>query len=304
MTTTHDPVGWLADDSLTILLFHGVIPRHEHRVRNYIRKHIDEERFIAVLQGFLRAGGVPISMEEALAAREAGRPPPPRAFAVTFDDGFANNLEVAAPILERLNIPAIFYVATDFVDRNRMSWVDRVEMALEEAPPGRLRLPWGERGFAGAEDKIAALTEMRAIVKRERRFDGDALATDVQRQLGWEPTFSGDGPLDRKLTWAQIRELADNPLFMVAGHSHTHPILSHLDDDALRWEIETSLRLLADKAGIRNRHYAYPEGLAHCYSPTVIAALRACGVACCPSAETGRNGPEVGLFDLRRIPVT
>jgi peptidoglycan/xylan/chitin deacetylase (PgdA/CDA1 family) len=304
MTEPDDYAAHLDDDCPVILLFHGVVRRHAWRVRNYTRKHVDQDRFRAVLAALTKAGGVPVGMDDVLRAWESGGALPPRAFVVTFDDGFANNLEVAAPILADMRIPATFYVTTGFIEENRMSWVDRAETALEDAAPGRLTLPWGERRFSDDAGKIAVLAEMRTMIKSDRRLDGDEIATLVQRSVGLEPTFSGDGPLDRKLTWAETRALAQTEGFLVAGHSHTHAILSHLDSDALEREISLSLALLAEKAGVRNRHYAYPEGLTQHYSPAVIQMLQAYGVACCPSAESGRNHRGVGLFDLRRIAVT
>jgi hypothetical protein len=61
-----------------------------------------------------------------------------------------------------------------------------------------------------------------------------------------------------------------------------------------------SLRLLGDALGEPVRHYSYPEGLAHCYSPAVIAALRERGVVCCPTALPGTNPVGTDLFELRR----
>lgn len=68
------------------------------------------------LTGLLARGFTPWPLERLVAASEAGEPIPARVFAVTFDDGFVNNLTAALPILESLNVPATVFLATAFLD--------------------------------------------------------------------------------------------------------------------------------------------------------------------------------------------
>jgi peptidoglycan/xylan/chitin deacetylase (PgdA/CDA1 family) len=299
------PAARLRDNELTIFLFHGVVEEHRHVVRNYLRKHIDRAWFSTILRE-LCAAGTPMSMDEVIEIGAAGRAFPPRAFAITFDDGFANNLTVAAPILDAAKLPATFYITTSFVQDNAMSWIDRIEWCFEELPTVSLRLPWNsaavEAGDAAA--KMALLSDIRAHVKADDSIDVDAFVSSGFGQCGVEEVRSTDDPLDRKMTWPELRELASHERFSVGGHSHTHAILSFLDPPALAAELDTSLALLRERAGAGPRHYSYPEGLAHCYSPAVIAALRERGVVCCPTAEDGTNPPGTSLFGLKRVMVT
>lgn len=293
----------LTDDGLAIFLLHGVIERQRHRVRNYTRKHLEKDYFADFLHALLEAGGVPVSLEQVIAAREGNSSLPSRAFAITFDDGFRNNLTVAAPVLADFEIPATFYVTTGFVAENTMSWVDRIEISVETAPRATLRLPWGERSYDDPATACTVLDDIRLHAKRDPALDLDAFADGIQAQLGRPGIRSSDDPLDRKLTWAEVRELAAPDLFTVGGHTHTHAILAFLDDEALDAELGTSQALLNAEAGLSCRHYSYPEGLAHCYSDRVIAALRARGTVCCPTAEDGINRGALDLFRLKRIMV-
>ena len=79
--------------------------------------------------------------------------------------------------------------------------------------------------------------------------------------------------------------------------------MSTLSFEDLRYEIDTSLGLLKEKAGIEAKHFAYPQGLAQHYSLSVIQALKERGVRCCPTAIDGINTSRTGLFDLRRYMV-
>jgi peptidoglycan/xylan/chitin deacetylase (PgdA/CDA1 family) len=292
----------LRSDRFVIFLFHGVISQQTHAVRNYNRKHLEADYFADSLKCLLAAGGHPTSLDEVVAAHAAGEDLPPQSFIVTFDDGFLNNLTVAAPILADLSIPATFYVTSDFIESNRMSWVDRIEWAVERLPSGRLSLPWAAQAtFADNDSKRTLLSDIRVHVKSDRTITMDDLASDIQRQLGLPETWSSDDPLDQKMTWGQVAELAAHPLFEVGGHSHTHGILAFLDEPELEKEINLSIAMLRDKAGIAPRHYSYPEGLEHCYSDMVIDKLKARGVVICPSAIDGDNNRVSDLFHLRRV---
>ena len=294
----------LQEQEVAIFLFHGVVREHVHVVRNYMRKHIDRTRFLQVLRE-LKSSGTPISLDDLVATMESGRKPPPRSFVVTFDDGFENNLSVAAPVLDKLGIPATFYVTTSFIEQNLMSWVDRLEWCLEAVPACVLHLPWRTEliEVAGTQAKVALLTEIRAKAKSDRTLDVDRFVSSMFAQCGKDEIRSSDDPLDRKMTWAQVAELAKSPLFTLGGHSHSHAILSFLSPPALAAELDRSMVLLAAN-GIGPRHYSYPEGLPHCYSPAVVRALRGRGVVCCPTAVDGTNPVGTSLFHLNRIMVT
>ncbi|MCO6431387.1 MAG: polysaccharide deacetylase family protein [Deltaproteobacteria bacterium] len=293
-----------SSEGLIIYLFHGVLDTPSKGVTNAIRKHIEKEYFEAVLKNALQSG-TPLSMDEVLQIKQERRRYPPRSFAVTFDDGFENNYSVAAPILEELNIPATFYVTTDYVDRNLMSWIDRIEYCLETATEGRVTLPWesNARRFKGDSEKLEILNEIRLRVKSDASIEVTTLVSQIFHQCGVPVVSQLSDQLNKKMSWEQVRRLHGEKLFTIGGHSHSHPILAFLSGPRLREEIETSIRLLKERAGIESRHYAYPEGKAHHYNESVIAVLKEHGIICCPSAIEGINSGEEDLFDLKRTMV-
>ncbi|MBI4615891.1 MAG: polysaccharide deacetylase family protein [Planctomycetes bacterium] len=292
----------LLEDGVAIFLFHGVLSRPRPGVRNYTGKHLVLDEFVRVIEELL-ASGSPISMPRLAAARKGDRLPP-RAFAITFDDGFENNRMVAAPVLAAHGVPATFYVTTGFIESNGASWIDRIEYAVGRVPGAHLSLPSSgiEGAFAGDVEKKDLLDRIRRAVKADRSIDPYAFADEVWRQLRVEE-MAPDPELDRKMDWAGVRELAANPLFTIGGHGHTHRILEFLPDEELERELDASFRLLTSNLGRPPEHYSYPEGLAHCYSDRVIAALARRGVVSCPTAEDGTNRPGDDPFRLKRIAV-
>lgn len=297
-------VDLLPEDGLAIFLFHGVIPRQKHAVRNYTGKHILAPLFAESMRRLAQEGHA-LSMDEVLAHCESGERLPPRAFAITFDDGFENNRSVAAPILADFGIPATIYVTSDFIERNGMSWIDRIEQAVEEAPAQLLDVEWAQAPFplTDTESRIAFLNAVRKHVKSTPGCDANAFADALTARLGKAGGSAADDLLDLKLTWPQVRELHESDLFTIGGHSHTHAILSFLSPEQLATELDTSLSLLQQKAAVGPEHYSYPEGLQHCYSDAVITALKQRGVRCCPTAIEGINRAGEDPFHLRRIMV-
>jgi peptidoglycan/xylan/chitin deacetylase (PgdA/CDA1 family) len=294
----------LHDNALSIFLFHGVVKGNEHPVRNYTSKHIAEDDFVRHMKE-LSAAGVALSMDEVLDRCREGVSFPPKAFAITFDDGFENNISVAAPVLADFSIPATFYLTSGFVDGNAMSWIDRIEYCLEEAGDVTVQLPWndGLSRITSAGDAIRVLDEIRREVKASPEMDVEGLVAMLFDQCGVEPIRSSDDSLDLKMTWKQVRELDADPAFTVGGHTHTHAIMSYLSPSALDREIDISLDLLRDRAGIVSRHYSYPEGQADHYSEEVILALKNRGIECCPTAIDGVNEQGSDPFHLKRIMV-
>lgn len=291
------------DGSVTIFLFHGVIGKQRHQLRNYTRKHLPVDEFDRII-GRLRVLGTPVSMDQVLENCESGKAFPKRAFAVTFDDGFENNFSVARPVLERHNVPATVYVTSGFVDENGMSWIDRIELAFEIIESGEITLPWSPQSckFYDVSSKISILDDIRLHVKSDPCIDADEFVRDIFSRLGLNEIRCSNDPLDLKMTWSQVRAWCA-PGYTVGGHSHSHAILSHLEPARLDAEIDQSLDFLRERAGIVSPHYSYPEGMAHCFSPEVIAALKRRGIRCCPTAIDGVNAPSCDPFLLRRVMV-
>jgi peptidoglycan/xylan/chitin deacetylase (PgdA/CDA1 family) len=71
--------------------------------------------------------------------------------------------------------------------------------------------------------------------------------------------WAAGSPLDRTLTWTQVRELADAGI-EVAAHSHSHAQLDQLDITALREELDVSKALLEDALEETVPSFAYPFG--------------------------------------------
>lgn len=293
----------LQEKNFCIFLFHGVIKNHNNKIRNYTGKHIDEDIFLESMRE-LRKFGNPVSMNEILYYCSNKKPLPPNSFAITFDDGFENNLSVAAPILHDFSIPCMIYITSKFIDENAMSWTDKIEYAVEESHLKKIDEPFKNISYNlnTTQEKITFLSEVRKIVKNNISIDPNQYADNLCKKLRIEiNTLDNENQLDKKISWTQIKMLKNSELIHFGGHSHTHSILSFLNEDQLNFEIKKSLGLLKAKGNYITEHYSYPEGLKNCYSKNVISVLKDNGIKCCPTAIEGFNNEKTNTFELKRI---
>jgi peptidoglycan/xylan/chitin deacetylase (PgdA/CDA1 family) len=238
---------------------------------------IDPEIFAGQMETLAREWS-PLSLGQ-LAEGFNRRHLPERAVAVTFDDGYADNLELAAPILLEHKIPATLFVATDLIDSGGSPWWDKLASLLlepAELPPSLMlsscdghqwpipRLPADQRWSAEnapppweaeAETRLRALYEVWVAL---RALDTQARETALDEIAAWA---DAPRPSDRVLlTWEQLREFADLPGFELGAHTLTHPALPSCSLDDARAEIAGGADRLRSQVGVGVEHFAYPFG--------------------------------------------
>lgn len=234
---------------LLVLIYHRVRPRPDA----LFPAEVDGEAFRRQMR-LIREFCAPVSLADGVAGLRAGRLPA-RACAVTFDDGYADNAEVALPILEELGVPATFFVATGFLDGGRM-WNDSVIEALRAAPAGPLDLAMlglGSFQLSDPASRRVAAVEIIRVVKHRAPAERQRLVDAVSEALGVVL------PDDLMMTSEQVRAIADAGM-EVGGHTVHHPILVTLSDDEAREEISSSRQRLVEITGRPVTGFAYPNG--------------------------------------------
>src|SRR5439155_585655 len=92
---------------------------------------------------------------------------PRNALALTFDDGYRDNLTHVAPILKRLGLPATIFLVTGFIGTPNALWVDRVAMAFKIATARRVVVGHGRMLPLGTvRERLLALDAALAHLKR------------------------------------------------------------------------------------------------------------------------------------------
>ena len=285
-----------------ILLYHGVTRHCSFGIENVQCKHVQELAFLEQMKIIKNSCNV-ISIDEFIEINNNSDKFPPRSVVVSFDDGFKNNFEVACPILDELQIPAIFYITSGIVDTNKMFWVDVVEDALNLCKKKSIKLNLDKDfifDLQTNESKVAALRQVKKFCKSVPKYKQEQVVRDLVYESDVIPSVD-HSPNYEKLTWGDLCEMDRNALFTVGGHSLNHNVLSQLTHNDLLSDIAESLRLLRLKLNHHILHYSYPEGGPEHYNQTVIDCLKNEKIKCCPTAEFGLNSVSSDLFRVKRI---
>ncbi|MGZ8289802.1 MAG: polysaccharide deacetylase family protein [Telluria sp.] len=181
---------------------------------------------------------------------------PPRAVAITFDDGYRSTHDYAMPVLKDYGLPATVFVTTGHLDKGSM-WNDIILEAVRRLSPlGRLDL--NDIGL-GAH-RLTTDTERRntvfALTERSKY-----LVPTARAQLTSKLELLAGETLDQELmlTRDMVRALDSNGI-EIGGHTITHPILTRIDDEAARKEISGNKLHLEEILGKPVRLFAYPNG--------------------------------------------
>ena len=173
----------------------------------------------------------------------------------TFDDGYADNYELAYPIFKKHNCPFAIYVATDFPDKKALLWWYHLQDVLFENE--RLELNGVAYDCSDTEKKNQAF---KAI--RHRLFTSEAeTIMHALKQLFKENSCSMHQDVNKlALSWEQIIEMSADPLCTIAAHTVSHPSLPTLSNEAIRKELLEGKQKIEDKIKKPVKHFAYPFG--------------------------------------------
>jgi peptidoglycan/xylan/chitin deacetylase (PgdA/CDA1 family) len=235
---------------LSVLIFHRVLPT----IDPLFPEIPDSARFERMMCWIADWFNV-LPLSEAV-ERLGSESLPERSLCITFDDGYADNATVAAPILRRLGLPATFFVASGMLDGGRM-WNDTVIEALRGCPLALLDLAALGLGTFELSDEIHRRHAIDAILAATKRLPYDQRRRVVDRIAD---AASAALPVGLMMSSEQLRALAAAGI-EVGAHTVTHPILACLDDAEAYNEIARGRDDLQQRIGAPVRLFAYPNGV-------------------------------------------
>lgn len=280
-----------AEARLSILIFHRVLPRPDP-----LQPDIpDAERFEQVLRWVARWFRVmPL---DAAVDRLAARTLPARAAAITFDDGYADNATVALPVLERVGLPATFFIATSFLDGGRM-FNDSVIEALRACRAPSIDLDsigLGRLPLDSLQARRDAIGRLLPVIKYLEPAARDAAVSAVQAACGESL------PNDLMMRSEQVLALRRAGM-QIGAHTRSHPILTRLAPEAAADEIAGSKRDLEALLGEPVSLFAYPNGKPGTdYAAEHVEMARRAGFAGAVSTAPGAASAAGDLFQLPRF---
>jgi peptidoglycan/xylan/chitin deacetylase (PgdA/CDA1 family) len=200
--------------------------------------------------------------------------------AITFDDGYADNVLEALPILESVGVPATFFISTGNIGTDNEFWWDQLERILlrDVSLPASFSLmdrqysqAWPTETMAQRQTLYVALNALAQKIATERLEDW------LEQLSRWAGQDNPGAGLNRSLTEDELRTLARNPWATIGAHTVSHAALSALTAEQQRYEIFTSKAVLEEQTGTKINVFSYPFGNRKHYNRTSINLCREAG---------------------------
>ena len=235
---------------------------------------------------------------------------PPRSCLITFDDGWIDNFENAAPVLEKHAIPSLIFLSVDFIGTKKRFWQERFRSALTALHPNKARY----EGAIEAMDLEAAFKNRFVQIRHysEDLFH-EALSNSIS-DLKSQPVGRIEDNIEtlemamnpnekRKLgdsdfiNWQMVSEMCSKDVFDFGSHGCSHQLMTSPDTD-LRRETAESKKTIEDRLGSTITSFSYPNGS---YNQDCIQAVRASGYRLAFSTNFGLADTSTSPFEINRI---
>ncbi|MGO4573832.1 polysaccharide deacetylase family protein [Microvirga sp. 2TAF3] len=279
----------LAMGSGIILMFHHVRPWKAKSFAPNRYLEITPDFLVATITMLKQEGFDIVSLDEVPDRLSVQRSRP--FAALTFDDGYRDNLEYAWPILRRLDIPWTMFVVKDFADGYGRLWWLELEEAI--ARLDRIEIKLDGKRCALATGKLAEKYAAFDLIKRRLMLGSEQNLLDVVTELSTRINLDPDS-LIRNLCadWSEIALLAEDPNVTIGSHTLSHPILAQYGDTFAASEISGSKYAIEKRLGMKVWHIAFPHGDRNAADLREFALSRESGYATGVTTRPGHIFPE------------
>ncbi len=275
---------------LFILIYHRVLDEPDFMRPGEVDKHA----FTWQMQLLAKYFNV-LPLAEALQGLQNGQLPS-RAVSITFDDGYADNLHNAVPILKQFGLTATFFIASGFLNGGRM-WNDSIIETIRVLPGTDLDLTamgLGHYAIATPQEKAQTaatlLKKLKHLEPAQRQSQTDLISKLADKLPG-----------NLMLTDAELKALHAQGM-EIGGHTVNHPILAKLSDDMAWQEISANKLFLEHLLNVPIRYFAYPNGKLHeDYRPEQTGLVKNAGYLAALSTQTHAADPSSSIWQLPRF---
>lgn len=240
-----------------ILMYHSVA---DDQLCKFIdpANHVPTDIFSRQME-FLSQHRKAVSLGELVTILQQGKTPPAGLVVISFDDGYLDNLTIAAPILDRYELPATLFLPTSYIDRGETQWVDQAYTAFKFR--SKPILSWGKEQATLfnlddlGQNRAGYDTVCRELLKAGAQ-ERQVLLTELYDQL--QPTAHSPR---LTMTWDEVRILLSrHRCFQIGGHTLEHTDLTSVSEDKAKTELTTCAQQIQDELGVRPRHFSFCYG--------------------------------------------
>lgn len=237
-----------------------------------------------------------VPLEVAVAALHAGRTLPRRAVALTFDDGYRDNLTRAMPVLRDLELPATFFLVPGFLDGYVDPWWERLAWAFTCATEERADFEGDVLDLACAGARRTGLYRVEACLKDRDDASRRNAVEDLVSALAPTGAYRAD---ELFMNWDEAVVLHASG-GSIGSHTMRHAILAREHADRQRADLRDSKARLESRLHTGVSALAYPNGQVGDYDDATKDAANAAGLSCAVTTWGLVNRATTDPYELRR----
>ena len=281
-------------------MYHRVIDDKRAPLTNSTPGIIVSDRTFEMHMRTLRRNFKPVSLEQLRENVENGTALPTRSCLVTFDDGWLDNYEIAFPILQKYEIPAVVFLPLNFISTDSMFWQEEILMWLTWLLSSREEKKLAQlakilrSGNTPAELTLENIRSFVTTLKSCPEAQIDKTLKTIRTKLA---SYDEPPHYNRYMTWSQITEMNAAGISF-ASHALSHRILCRLPVEKCRNELLTSRAVLQDRLGVPTHAIAYPNGD---FDQRVLVETKAAGYTMAFTTHRGLVGQECGPLAIPRM---
>lgn len=282
-----------------ILMYHSVLDDPREGADSIGVDNIHATGIFRKEMEFIARHYTPVSMEDMRLFLNGQKPMPRDPVAVTFDDGYADNFEVAAHVLNDVGMPGTFYLTVESVEKGRLPWFCHLRHAFATSRKKtwqdltgrswdlRDQGQWTQAFFAGLEH----------VTKLVGNAQQDALRA-IEHDLEAAPLITSKVGM---MTWEHARRLCRDG-HVVGSHGLTHPNMAYIADSDLQNELAESRRKLETELRMPAVHFSYPAAaLTVSWSEQTVTATNRAGYQTAVTTTPGLVTKTARPLSLRRL---
>ncbi len=237
-----------------------------------------------------------VPLHKALQSLDAGRPLPPRAVSITFDDGYRDNLTLAVPLLNRLNIPTTVFLVPGFLSGQVHAWWERLGWAMSRARVRSVDFEGTHFDLSGTTERTLALDSIEESLKGRDHAARYLALENLVEALDPKGIYHAD---ELFMDWEGAHDLVRAGV-SIGSHTMRHAILAREVEQSQREDLRQSRRLLEDQLHTPVETLAYPNGGRNDYDITTITAARDAGYAHAITTWGRTSSPETPAYEICR----
>ena len=232
---------------------------------------------------------------------------PPQSCVITFDDGWRDNYTHAFPILRRYTVPALIFLATDFIDTNKIFWYERLKGLIhciaenfdQEDRSGYLKGWPQDLAIKMKKLFVSELTKRLYLVQdfiiHLKSYPPDRI-NDLIHMLEENLGSMGLEYTRTMLSWDEVQEMAgENIIF--GSHTKTHALLTTISESETVTELTDSKNVIEEKLSEQVYFLSYPNGF---YNAKIASLAKELGYLAAFTCNSGENYPGINPFEFRR----